>query len=81
MIVQLGVTPLRIIGHVGISAKDTDRPVIQFVLGNDPVDATTIWTTWDASDMIISNNPIWLKFVPKGADAPQTVEIDVRRIS
>ena len=81
MLVSLGTTPLRIIGHVSISAKDTDQPIIQFVLGNEAVDANTIWTTWDATDMIISNNPIWIKFIPRDANSPQDVKVDVRRIS
>jgi len=83
MIVELGKNPLRVIGHISISCADLHQPTIQFVLGNEPVTADTIWTTWGGTDMLISNNPIWLKFVPEDdeVDTPQKVKVDIRRIS
>jgi hypothetical protein len=83
MVFDLGKNSIKIIGNVTISAEDNLQPRVQFVLGNEPVTADTIWTTWDATDMIVSSNPIHIKYVPMDDDpeTPQTIKVDVRRIS
>jgi hypothetical protein len=81
MLINLDKNPLKIIGFVTISADDSKQPRIQFVLGNEPVNADTIWTSWNATDMIVSNNPIHIKFVPPD-DKPenQSIKVDVRKV-